>query len=138
MNLLFIHADKFKYSPKTPSPKSSVSIKDNAIRKQYYVDCLVIFITIDQNDNINKVDLCVKEILGCATTLKCKEIVLMPISHMLPNPMLSRDAYSYFVKIREGVLQNSTFNCYLEPFGYSGNWQISAKGHIKSVLGRWI
>ena len=139
MNLLCIHSEMFSYSPKYEAPKTKISFKDNTLRKPKYIDCLVIWITIDKDDNIEtKHQKAIKEITKIVTDLRAKTVVLMPVSHLLPTPMPSKLALDWLLKLREDLDKNQNFTCYLEPFGFVGNWKISSKNHKRSVLGRWI
>ena len=139
MNLLCIHSDKFSYSPKYEAPKTEISFKDKTIRKPKYFNCLVIWITIDKDDKIEqKHEKLKKEIVKVVTDLNVKTVVLMPVSHLLPTPMPSKLALDWLLLLREELDVNSDFSCYLEPFGFIGNWTLSSKSHKRSVLGRWI
>lgn len=138
MNLLIIHVDKFNYKPKIEAPKTDISYNNKSIRRTIYYNSLVVWITIDKNDNIEKLKKCEIELIKISKNLKCKTIVLMPVSHLIPQPKDSKTALEWILLLRKRIEQNDSIECFMEPFGYTGNWQLSSKGHSKSVLGRWV
>jgi hypothetical protein len=136
MRLLLIDAKEFSYLPSHPSKKVDVHFKEGIEKKNEYHNCLLAQIAFESKDGKRVVRRAASAIRRLAEELRVTSVVLLPNVHLTEHPMRSDDALARFKSLWRSL--DGTFPCsvHLEPFGYSGEWRLIAKGHLRSVIGR--
>jgi len=136
MRLITIDCIYFSYKPTIKTLHENYTFKDDSIRNENYYNCLVANIAIERGDNNIKIVKSSKEIISISRELDVSCIVLVPNVHLTNKPIEHEKAINLFLFLFDTIKNKSIIPVYLEAFGYTGEWQIHAKGHIKSVLGR--
>lgn len=134
MKILAIHSDYIKFEPTKKALKSAEDVEK---KKEEMRDCLVIFSSVEKDDekNINgTVDKLIGEIKDIAKQVKADKVVLYPYAHLSSN-LAKPDAAVEVLKKAEQKLKKD-FKVLRSPFGWYKKFEISCKGHPLAELSR--
>ncbi len=133
MRILTLHCDYIKFFPKIPATK----IRDNIEQKWFeYKNVLCCFVAIEENDNENKIEIAVKEILNIFENVKPERIVIYPFVHLTNKPAKLEIAFELIKKLEEKLKEK--VETYKAPFGWYKEFEIHVKGHPLAELSRTI
>ena len=136
MRLLLIDANHFSYFPSYASKKVAIHFREGAKKQEDYDNCLVVHVAVEPRDNNNTIESAKSGIKELAAEFDVKNIVLLPNVHLTESPAKSRKDLKVLKQLWERLDRLPTWSTHLEAFGYSGEWKISSKSHLRSVLGR--
>jgi len=138
MKILLIHADYIKVEVKRKAIKDADEIDDKN-KNLEAKECLVVFTTVEKDDEKNKEEILNKTIENIKDVYKqvnAKSIVVYPYAHLSSN-LASPDFAKEMIKsIYENLKEN--FDVIKAPFGYYKGFEIKCKGHPLSELSREI
>lgn len=149
MHLQLFHALEFriaslKKSNRPKSIKSFRSIKSKNILR----NCLVVFISVEVNDQINNTEKAILEIKKVFEQIRiknnkrykknpCSSIILVPYSHQRNIETDSNKAYSIIHSVYKLMTSKiPDVNIFLGDFGFKNTWSIKVKGHDLACLYR--
>lgn len=134
MKLLFIHADYIEYETKEKT-KFAEEIEDSA-KKGKMEECLVVFCSVEKNDNDRTVKIAVDNIKDVLTQLKTKKVLIYPYAHL--SSFLATPEKAKELTIAVENLLKEEYEVKRSPFGWYKAFKISCKGHPLSELSREI
>lgn len=144
MHLQLFHVAYFKIESIEPSnrPKGISSFKSNN-SKIIYRNALIVFTSIENNDNLKSVITASREIrkiydnLNNSSNKGCKQIVIIPYSHQRNILKNSKQAKKLIDELYNSISSKKKFgNVFLGDFGFSNKWSMSVKSHKLSCLYR--
>jgi len=137
LRLLLIHARKFRYKIVSPALKYYEEVDDKR-KSGEFENVLVIFTTVESNDNEKVVDKAIEEVKQVVKQVKPSTILIYPYAHLssdLAPPAKALDLLKIF--------ENKTSNAYnvkvfRAPFGWYKEFMIECYGHPLSELSKTI
>lgn len=137
LRLLLIHARKFRYKIVSPALKDYEEVDDKR-KSGEFENVLVIFTTVESNDNEKVVDKAIEEVKQVVKQVKPSTILIYPYAHLssdLAPPAKALDLLKIF--------ENKTSNAYnvkvfRAPFGWYKEFMIECYGHPLSELSKTI
>ncbi len=134
MKVLLVHSDFIEYEALEKAVKQAEEVKE---KKKRVEECLVVFVSFEQEDDERLLEKFSEEIEDVSTKLKVKRVVLYPWVHLSAKPSSPARAYELLVKAEE-VLKSKGFEVCHAPFGWYKSFEIRCKGHPLSELSREI
>ena len=137
MRFLSIHSDKLTVEPQKKAIPQAEEINK---KKEEFKECLVVFISVEKNDENNVEEIskkCAEEIVDIAKQVKCKKIVLYPYAHLSSNLASPKQALE-ILKECEKNLVDKKYDVTRIIFGWYKAFEIKCKGHPLSELSREI
>lgn len=133
MKLLCIHSDYIEIEPKEKAIPQAEKIEKV---KKRIEDCLVVFVSVENEDEIGVEKQAFEEIKSIAQQIKADKIVLYPFVHLSSNPASPEKALKILKALEEEVKKE--FTTYRAPFGWYKAFEIRCKGHALAELSREI
>ena len=133
MRALFLHSDYIKVKPKVPALKE----RDEPVELNVEPNVLVVFISVEKEDNENTVKALIDEILNIKEKVMAEKVVLYPYAHLsknLANPKKARE----LLNLAYQLLKEKGIETYKAPFGWYKEFEIKVKGHPLAELSREI
>lgn len=133
MHMLFKHVDYVYWKAKKKATKEREELtEENKERK--IEEALLIYLAIENNDE-DKVDKAVSEILDVSGKIKAERIVLFPFIHLfIDTPASPRVS----MHILDEISKKLEMEVYRIPFGWYKEYEYRSKGHPLSTLSRRI
>ena len=135
MRFLSVHSDFLEFQPEKKAFKGAEEITEK--EKQRIEECLVVFTSVEKNDNESIIPKYLDEIEKIASQINAKKIVLYPWVHLSANPG-KPDTALEIMKQAESQLKEKGYEVARAPFGWYKSFTISCKGHPLSELSRQI
>ncbi len=137
MRLLLIHAKKFSYSI-TEKAINNPEELDEKNRARDFENTLVVFTSVEKDDDENVVNRTAEEIIEIAKTIKPFSIVIYPYAHLsaeLADPLTAR---KILAQLYEKLSEKAEIQVYKAPFGWYKAFTIECYGHPLSELSKTI
>lgn len=125
---------------KEPAIKEPEEISESAKKKTAVEDALVVFSTIEKEDEADPgqvVANAAQSIADVASRVKASNVVIYPYAH-LSSSLASRNVALSILRSMEETLKKAGYNVTRSPFGFYKKFEISCKGHPLSELSRSI
>lgn len=137
MRILQLHADRFEYEPIKKEIESAEELTD--MSSKHFEDLVVLFISVEENDNQDSVRSAAESIKKSLEELKVNNVLVYPYSH-LSNELASPAQAKLIIKALAEELKSPNVNVELAPFGWTKKFSITIKGHplaeqLKTVTG---
>lgn len=133
MRILSIHSDYIEIEPKEKAIAQAEEIEKV---KKRIEDCLVVFVSVEEEDEKGIEKQAFKEIKNIAEQVKAEKIVLYPFVHLSSTPASPEKALKILKALEEETKKE--FNVYRAPFGWYKAFEIRCKGHALAELSREI
>jgi len=133
MILLFIHAENFSFKVKEKAIKSAEDDFLDSLKKD---NTLVIFTTVEKEDDDTTVNKALDNIFDVFSKVKASSVIIYPYAHLSNDLADPKNAISILKKIEEGL--KTKLEVYRAPFGWYKAFSISCYGHPLSELSRRI
>jgi threonyl-tRNA synthetase len=136
MRLLLIHSDYLEFEAKQPTPAAE-EIKERGGR---FEECLVVFVTVEERDEINPEIVAEKaatEIEEVLRKVGAPRVVLYPYAHLSSSLASPSEAVKILELVKEKLVSRGHEVARL-PFGWYKSFKLSCKGHPLSELSREI
>lgn len=131
--MLFKHVDYVYWKVKKKATKEREELtEENKERK--IEEALLIYLAIENNDE-DKVDKAVSEILDVSGKIKAERIVLFPFVHLFIDKPASP---SVSMRILDDISKKLGMEVYRIPFGWYKEYEYRSKGHPLSTLSRRV
>ena len=131
--MLFKHVDYVYWKVKKKATKEREELtEENKERK--IEEALLIYLAIENNDE-DKVDKAVSEILDVSGKIKAERIVLFPFVHLFIDTPASP---SVSMRILDEISKKLGMEVYRIPFGWYKEYKYRSKGHPLSTLSRRV
>lgn len=131
--MLFKHVDYVYWKAKKKATKEREELtEENKERK--IEEALLIYLAIENNDE-DKVDKAVSEILDVSGKIKAERIVLFPFVHLFIDTPASP---SVSMRILDEISKKLGMEVYRIPFGWYKEYEYRSKGHPLSTLSRRV
>ncbi|MHA1783809.1 MAG: threonine--tRNA ligase [Candidatus Helarchaeota archaeon] len=137
MRILAIHSDYIEVEPKKKAIKTAEAVE---LKKFKTDDCLVCFISVEKNDEVNielAAEKLVENIIEVSNQINEKTIVLYPYAHLSSNLASPKNAV-LILKNAEKILDEKGYSVTRTPFGWYKSFKISCKGHPLAESSRQI
>lgn len=144
MHLQLFHTNHFFIRSVTKSnrPHNICSYASSQKKERYY-HCLVVFTSIEREDDENTCESAAAEIIrifnAIKSSAKCNQLAVIPYSHQASVETDARKAFPLlklvFDKVSVGL---SGMNVFFGDFGFNNEWEINVKPHRLSCLYRKI
>ncbi len=137
MRLLLIHAKKFQYSVTEKAVKNPEEINE-ADRTGSFDNTLVVFTSIEKDDDENVINKAIEEIIDTAEKVKPSSIVIYPYAHLsteLADPLIAQKLFS---QLYERLAEKIDLPVYKAPFGWYKSFTLECYGHPLSELSKTI
>ena len=125
LRLLVWHCSKFAYRP---VKKAIKNVRDIDRSWKSYDEILVIFITVELDDDLDMIDHVRDEIISMANDVKANRILLYPYAHLSSELAPIESAQQILEKLYLS-LKESGLEVYMAPFGYYKEFKAEVKGH---------
>lgn len=132
MKILLLHADYMEWKPTQPALRSAETTSKEWKRVE---EPLVVMISVEENDNEEKLPLVIKDIEEQYDRVKPRSIVVYPWVHLSQRPSKPSKALVLIKKLAE-ILEEKGYEVYRAPFGWYKAFRISVKGHPLAELSR--
>ena len=126
MRLLQLHSDFIEYEPISKEIDNAEEIKSK--KKIHLEDLVVIFVSIEKDDQILTTENAIYEINNYLKLINCKKILLYPYSHLSSELAESNKAFQ-LIKILQHNALSITPEVYRAPFGWTKTFNLKVKGH---------
>ncbi|QIJ32843.1 threonyl-tRNA synthetase editing domain-containing protein [Acidianus brierleyi] len=133
MILLFIHAESFSFKVKEKAVKSAEEDFLDYLKKD---NTLVVFTTVEKNDNDEIINKALDNILDIFTKVKASSVVIYPYAHLSSDLADPKNAVTILKKLEDNL--KNKLEVYRAPFGWYKAFSISCYGHPLSELSRRI
>lgn len=136
MKLLIIHARKFSYNVTKPAIKNPEN--PTGSEGKLFENVLVVFTTVERDDNEIVVENTVREILSTANEVKPSSILIYPYAHLsseLASPDTARKLLDLLVEKLESTTNLPVAKA---PFGWYKEFTLECYGHPLSELSKTI
>jgi threonyl-tRNA synthetase len=133
MKLLLIHADFMEYELKK---KTSVAEDVEDSGKKRIDEVLVVFTSVEKDDNESVVDIAVNDIKEVAEKINCNRILVYPYAHLSSNLAEPKKGVKILKMLANKLLDG--YEVHRAPFGWYKAFTLSCKGHPLSELSREI
>ncbi len=134
MKIVTIHSDYIEVEPKEKAIKNAEEIEKE---KKRIEECLVVFTSVEEGDDVKLVEPLVKEVKKIADEVKTDRVVLYPFVHLSSKPAKPDVALNILKRIEERLKEEFSY-VYRAPFGWYKAFEIKCKGHPLSELSREI
>ncbi len=132
MKILSIHSDFIEFEVK----KKAIQEAEESVEKKNRIEnCLVIFCSAEQGDDLGVASQTTKEIIDIAQKVNASKIVLYPFVHLTNKPAPPKVALSILDALQNGLKE---YEIHRVPFGWYKGFTIKGKGHPLAELSREI
>lgn len=135
MRLLLIHSRSFEYRAIEPAIKDPEPLET---REASFENALVVFTTIERDDNEESVKNAVNEILSVAAQVKPSVIVIYPYAHLSSDLAPPAEAASLLKSLYESLREASSVPVHKSPFGWYKSFVLHCYGHPLSELSKTV
>ncbi len=136
LRILTIHAKRFKYKAVSPAIDKPEELSNN--REGLFENVLVVFTSVEENDDERVVEKAVDEVLGVVEKVKPKNILLYPYAHLSPNLAPPSKAYELMRYFEEKLRSRTDLDVFRAPFGWYKEFLLECYGHPLSELSKTI
>lgn len=130
MRILQLHVDYIEYVPIKEEIVDAEPIVDK--EKKRLENIVVILLSVEKGDeNLETKDF-LNEIKKYLDTIKCNSVLLYPYAHLSSNLENPKKAMKFLNRIEDELrmnLNDSTFQIYRAPFGWTKQLEFRIKGH---------
>ncbi len=133
MKILLLHAEAFSYETR----KKAIKNPPDPPGSWECTNCLVVYTSIEEDDNAHSVMEAVDSIMDVASRVKPETVVVYPYAHLSSNLAPPRQAHSMLVEL-EKTLAGKGVKVHRAPFGWYKRFSITVYGHPLSELSRQI
>ena len=137
MRILLVHAKKFSYRVTRRALKKDL-VDEEAPKQGDYENVLVLFTSIEKDDNEHVVGRAVEEIAKVYGNLKPKSLLVYPFAHLSNNLASPDTALKLLKQLHEHLGRNIDAPVYRAPFGYYKEFLLHCYGHPLSELSKTI
>ena len=137
MKLLLIHAKKFSYSV-TEKAINNPEELDEKNRARDFENTLVVFTSVEKDDDENVVSRAAEEIIEIAKKIKPSSIVIYPYAHLSAELADPLTAQKILAQLYEKLSEKAEIQVYKAPFGWYKAFTIECYGHPLSELSKTI
>ncbi len=137
MKLLLIHAKKFSYSV-TEKAINNPEELDEKNRARDLENTLVVFTSVEKDDDENVVSRAAEEIIEIAKKIKPSSIVIYPYAHLSAELADPLTAQKILAQLYEKLSEKAEIQVYKAPFGWYKAFTIECYGHPLSELSKTI
>ena len=134
MRFIALHCNWIEYEPKEKAVENAEKIE---VKKNRIDEVLVVFTTIERDDDQEVIDKAVKNILEIYDMVKAERILIYPWVH-LSNLIAEPNKALNLVKELAKKIGDMGIEVYRAPFGWYKAFTISVKGHPLAELSRRI
>jgi hypothetical protein len=138
MRLLILHADRFAY---TVTEATRSRLREEVVEATYTVaDALLALASVEQGDAVapdEAAERAAAEIAGLARQLGVARVVLHPFAHLFGEPAAPGVAVAV-LDATKARLEAAGLGVHRSPFGWFTRWDLQAKGHPLSRVGRIV
>ncbi len=139
MKLLLIHARRFSYKVTEKAIEEPEALSEDARESGVYENALVVFTTVEKEDDEAVVEQAVNEIKDVVEKVKPAHIVLYPYSHLSNKLASPQKALDILKKLHSLLKKEYGGEIVLRaPFGWYKAFQIECYGHPLSELSKSI
>ena len=125
MRILQLHSDFIEYKP----VKKEVKIAEECEKKtQRYEDIVVLFTSVEKEDNEETVEKAVHEVAEALKKLGANRILIYPYAHLSSQLAPPRKALKLLRKMEEQA-KKLGIETFRTPFGWCKQFSLSIKGH---------
>ena len=138
MRLLILHVDRFAYT--VTDPTRSRLREPLGERTHAVVEALVALASVEREDEADPVEvarLAAGELEGLARQLGVRRLVLHRFAHLFGEQSAPGVAVAVLDGVKEQLL-GAGFEVHRSPFGWFTRWDLQAKGHPLSRVGRMV
>jgi len=125
MRILQLHSDFIEYTP----IKKEIDVAEEVEKKRFrFEDILVLFISVEREDDEGVVDLALEDLKEFLRNLKVNKLLIYPFAHLSSNlaePTLALSLLKYMEK-RAKELGIETYRA---PFGWNKQFSLQIKAH---------
>ncbi len=137
MKLLLIHAKKFSYSV-TEKAINNPEELDEKNRARDLENTLVVFTSVEKDDDENVVSRAAEEIIEIVKKIKPSSIVIYPYAHLSAELADPLTAQKILAQLYEKLSEKAEIQVYKAPFGWYKAFTIECYGHPLSELSKTI
>ncbi|OYT42148.1 MAG: threonine--tRNA ligase [Candidatus Aenigmarchaeota archaeon ex4484_224] len=124
MKAIEFHVDKFEYLPIKKEIREAEETKKEKVK---FENGIVVFVTIEKNDNEKSAEALAKEIFDYSSKIGTKKVLIYPYAHLSSNLEKPSKALE-IIKILEKKLSKK-LKVQRAPFGWTKKFSIEIKGH---------
>lgn len=135
MRLLLIHSKSFEYRAIEPAVKEPEPLEN---KEASFENALVVFTTIERDDNEESVKNAVSEILNVAAQVRPSVIVLYPYAHLSSDLASPAEALTVLKSLYESLRGASNIPVHKSPFGWYKSFTLNCYGHPLSELSKTV
>ena len=125
MRILQTHCDFIEYEP---IKKEIRTAEDTEKKMHRFENGVVIFISVEVNDDDNTVKKSVSDLKDSLRNLKVNKVLIYPFAHLSTNLAKPDDALR-ILKNLESLMKKAGIEVERAPFGWNKSFQIKVKGH---------
>ncbi len=137
MRLLLIHAKKFSYSITEKAINNPEELDENN-RARDFENTLVVFTSVEKDDDEDVVNRAAEEIIEIAKKIKPFSIVIYPYAHLSAELADPLTAQKILAQLYEKLSEKAEIQVYKAPFGWYKAFTIECYGHPLSELSKTI
>ncbi len=137
MRILLIHARSFSYNTTRKALKNIIEEK-NIPHRLSLENVLVVFTSIEKEDNDETIEKAVDEILDVADRIKPENILVYPYAHLSSNLADPSTALKLLIKLVEKLRNRTSIPVNRAPFGYYKEFKLDCYGHPLAELSKTI
>ena len=137
MRFLSFHCEYFKYNVKKKSRSKIVEPKDENNKAGDLENVIVLFISIEKQDEENGSYLshAISEIEKITTQLKVSNVALVPFAHLF-GELSDQEFGLHALKALQEQLDSLGYTTLRPPYGWFNELELKAKGHPLSRISR--
>ena len=125
MRILQQHVDFIEFEP----VEKEIEIAEETEKKKFrFEEILVLFVSIEKNDEEKVAEKAIKEIKDFLKILKINKILIYPFAH-LSNQLAKPNAALKILKKMEEFAKKNGIETYRAPFGWTKSFHLKLKGH---------
>jgi len=136
MRILSIHAKSFSYDVVKPAIEEPEELKGE--EKKNFENVLVLFVTIESQDNESTVIQALSEIENLVLQIKPSELLIYPYAHLSSDLAPPSKAIELLNRLYEEASKKLNIPVYKAPFGWYKSFKLECYGHPLSELSRTI
>lgn len=133
MRCLFLHCRSFHYELDHPTKVADAAVDTHSAS---FEDALVVFISVENTDKEDKVNMAAKEIRKLARRSGAKKIVINPFSHLSQLLAPADLALKIFGLLLERLRTTSELDVAYTSFGWYKKFTVDVYGHDDSQVFR--
>lgn len=137
MRILSIHARYFSYDIVKPAVSEPEPIRSEE-EKKAFENVLVLFTSVESNDDIDVVKDAVFEIVNLVEQVKPSEVLIYPYAHLSQDLAPPVKAIEILKNLYEETSRSLKIPVYRAPFGWYKSFKLECYGHPLSELSRTI